>query len=213
MLSSGIEKLDELLGGGVDFGKIVLIETVVGIGDIIALNFVADALRKDIKTFIILGRKRVKDVEEFLRKREVDRSNLVVVTTSEKGDKRLNLDELFLISRTIKDLAQRSKFGYIDILQILLILYDPRKIYSLFSDIISTLKDSEVMTVLTIDKRFTDERTLAMFEDLADVVIEIEEVVESLKVKRGIRIKKNCLLPPTDFYSLKIDKNGFRIED
>ncbi len=213
MLSSGIEKLDELLGGGVDFGKIVLIETVAEIGGIIALNFVADALRKDIKTFIILGRKRVKDVEEFLRKKEVDRSNLVVVTTSEKGDKRLNLDELFLISRTIKDLAQRSKFGYIDILQILLILYDPRKIYSLFSDIISTLKDSEVTTVLTIDKRFTDERTLAMFEDLADVVIEIEEVVESLKVKRGIRIKKNCLLPPTDFYSLKIDKNGFRIED
>jgi hypothetical protein len=52
-----------------------------------------------------------------------------------------------------------------------------------------------------------------MFEDLADVVIELEEVVESLKVRRGIRIKKNSLLPPTDFYSLKIDKNGFRIED
>ena len=212
MLSSGIEKLDELLGGGIDFGKIVLIETVTGVGDIIALNFVAEALKNNIKTFIILGRKRAKDVKEFLRMRGIDYSNLVMVTTSEKSDKRLNLDELFLISHTIKDLAKRSKFGYIDILHILLVLYDPRKIYSLFSDIVSTLKDLEVTTVLTIDKRFADERTLAMFEDLADVVIELEEVVESLKVRRGIRIKKNCLLPPTDFYSLKIDRDGFKIE-
>ena len=141
----------------------------------------------------------------------MDTSNLTIITTYEKSDRKLNLDELFLISHTIKELAKTTKFGCIDILQPLLILYDPRKIYSLFSEIVGILKDSNVTTVLTVDKRLVDDRTLAMFEELVDVVIELEEVVDNLKVRRGIRIKKNSLSPPTHFYSLKIDKNGFEI--
>lgn len=74
-----------------------------------------------------------------------------------------------------------------------MILYDPKKIYSLFSEIVYILKESNVTTVLTIDKRFVDDRSLAMFEELADVVIEIEEIIDKLRVRRGIRIKKNSL--------------------
>ncbi len=211
MLSSGIKKLDELLGGGVEEGNVILIETIASLGDLLALNFVAESLKRGEKSFIILGRKRVRDVRKFLEDKGVDSSNVTIITTYEKSERKLNLDELFLISHTIKELAKSTKFGNIDILQPLLILYDPKKIYSLFSEIIYTLKESNVTTVLTIDKRFVDSRTLAMFEELADIVIELEEVVDNLKVRRGIRIKKNSLTPPTDFYSLKIDKNGFEI--
>jgi len=211
MLSSGIAKLDELLGGGVEESRVILIETTAGLGDLLALNFVAESLKKGERCFVILGSKKVKDFRRFLKDRGADTSKLTVITTSEKSDRKLNLDELFLISHTIKELAKSTKFGNIDILQPLLILYDPKKVFALFSEICCFLKESKITTVLTIDKRFVDERTLAMFEELADVVIELEEVVDNLKVKRGIRIKKNSLSPPTDFYSLKIDKNGFEI--
>ncbi len=211
MLSSGIKKLDELLGGGVEEGRAILIETISGLGDLLALSFVAESLKRREKCFVILGRKRIRDIRKFFEDRGVDTSNLTIITTYEKSKKKLNLDELFLISHTIKELAKTTKFGSIDILQPLLILYDPRKIYSLLSEIVGILKDSNVTTVLTVDKRLVDNRTLAMFEELVDVVIELEEVVDNLKVRRGIRIKKNSLSPPTHFYSLKIDKNGFEI--
>jgi len=212
MLSSGIRKLDEILGGGIDFGRSVLIETISGLGDILALNIVAEALRRNVDSFIVLGRKRVRDIREFLRSRGVDPSSLTIVTTTEKGERKINLDELFMISHTIKDLARRAKLGYIDILQILLILHDPRKIYALFLDIISAMKELEVSAVMTLDKRFVDERTLAMFEDLADIVIEFEEVIEKMNVRRGVRVKKNSIYPPTDFYPVRVCRDGILID-
>ncbi len=212
MLPSGIKKLDEILGGGIEFGRSVLIETISGLGDVLALNMVAEALRRKFDSFIVLGRKRVRDIKEFLKNKGVDPSTLTIVTTTERGEKKVNLDELFMVSHTIKDLARRARIGYIDILQILLILHDPRKIYALFSDIISTLRELEVSAIMTLDKRFVDERTLAMFEDLADIVIEFEEVVENMNVKRGVRVKKNAIFPPTDFYTVKISRDGILID-
>ncbi len=213
MLSSGVKRLDDLMGGGVEEGRVVLVETIAGVGDILALNFVAEALKRGKRTFLILGRKRVEDVREFLEKRGAGTSKLTIVTTSEKSDRRLNLDELFMISHTVKELAKSNEFCGIDILLPLLILHDPRKVYSLFSEVVGILRESNVTAVITIDKRFVDERTLAMFEELADIVIEVEEVVDGLRVRRGIRIKKNALSPPTNFYTLEIRETNFEIGD
>ena len=210
MLSSGVPKLDELLGGGVEEGRVVLIEAVSCVGDLLALNFVVEALKRGMDSFMISGRKSAEDVRRFLMARGADVSKLKTITTSDRNSK-LNLDELFLISHTIKELAKSMNFGLIDILHPLLILHDPRKVYSLLSDIVHILRDSKVTTVMGIDKRFVDNRTLAMLEDLSDVVIELEEVVEGLSIRRGIRIKKNVLSPPTDFYSLKLDGTSFSI--
>ncbi len=210
MLSSGIPELDDMLGGGVEEGRIVLIVAVSGIGDLLALNFVAEALRKGMDSFMISGRKNAEDVRRYLSRRGVDVSKLRTITTADRNSK-LNLDELFLISHTIKELAKSMRFGLIDILHPLLILHDSRKVYSLLSDIVHILRESKVTTVMGIDKRFVDCRTLAMLEDLSDVVIELEEIVDGLRIRRGIRIKKNVLNPPTDFYSLKLDGTSFSI--
>jgi len=73
------------------------------------------------------------------------------------------------------------------------------------------VRDKNGVLIAIIDKKLVDERTLSMFENESDYVIEIEEIVERLKIRRGIRIKKNPKKPPSKFYELLINDRGIRL--
>ena len=112
----------------------------------------------------------------------------------------LTFHELFTISLIVKKLTEN--IGLIDIIQPLLIVHSPEKVYQLFQEICDIVRNRDGILVVTIDEKFVDEKVLAMFEMEADFVIEIDEVVDKLKVIRGIRVKKSPINPPSDFYKL-----------
>lgn len=212
MFSSGISKLDELLGGGVEEGRIVLIETIGELGEEIAMNFVAEALKSGENVFLILGRRKVRDIKKMLKSRGVeDENRLTIITSTELGYKTVDLYKLYTISFAIRQEAKKNKLCSIEILQPLLILHGSQKIYNFFLEVVNLLKKEEVTGIFTIDKKLSKPRTLAMFEEQSDVVIEIEELLKWLKIERGIRVKKNPLAPHTDFYELKITEKGIEI--
>lgn len=192
----GIKMLDELLGEISD-GSVILIEGVGEIPFMIGKLFLKNAIKSGYAVFAI--------VPERVRKLLDDLKDLRIVTP----DDTFSLQDLFTISLVVRDL--KEKVGLIDIFHQLLMIHEPEKVYQLFRDICQLVRNKGGVVVITLDKRICDERTLAMFEVESDFVIEVEEIAEGLKIKRGIRVKKSPTKPPSDYYKLEIDDGEFRV--
>ncbi|AEA46924.1 RAD55 family ATPase [Archaeoglobus veneficus] len=187
----GIKKLDELIGG-IETGRVVLIETVGGLGSELVYRFMENAIESGENVFAVVPKRMKKDLEKRLKNARI------IVPNGE-----ISMQELYTVSLAIK--RMHEKVGCIEIFQPLLIIHGPEKIYQLFQDVGNAIREKDMLVLVTIDKKLVDERTLAMFEDEADYVIEVEEVMEGLKIRRGIRIKKSPGGIPTDFYELRIN--------
>jgi len=188
----GIFKFDELIGD-IAGGRIVLIESIGDLGLRLSLHFLKNA----DKVSAIIPKRLKRDLEAILR-------NAKILTPNED----FTLHELFTISLVTKRL---DGVILLDILQTLLIIHSPEKVYQLFQEVCDIVREKEGIMLTNIDKKLVDERVLAMFENEADYVIEIEEIVENLRIRRGIRVKKNPLAPPSKFYELIVDEGGIRL--
>lgn len=208
MLSSGIPELDRLLVGGVEEGRIVLVETMGGLGEEIAMSFLLEALRKEEKTFVILEKRRVRDVKNSIKKNNLKDDTLTVIVLE---NKEVSIQELFTITDVVRRSAKSNSFGVFQLLSSLLIIHDVAKVYSMFVEMSNFLRDADVTVVFTIDKTLSDRRVIATFEETADVVIEVEEIIDGFKITRGIRVKKNPMDSPTEFYELRVKGNSVEI--
>ncbi len=188
----GIFKFDEVIGD-IAGGRIVLIESIGDLGLRLALHFLKNADRVSA----IIPKRLKRDLARILK-------NARILTPNED----FTLHELFTIS-----LATKKLDGVIllDILQILLIIHAPEKVYQLFQEVCDIVREKEGIMLTSIDKKLVEERVLAMFENEADYVIEIEEIVDNLRIRRGIRVKKNPNAPPSKFYELIVDERGIRL--
>ncbi len=185
----GILKLDEIVEE-VENGRIILIEEVGDIGFRLALKFLKNALNSGYDVYAIVPSRLRRDIEKEMR--------CEVITPN----KDFTLHELFTISLTVKKIGDRV--GLFNILQNLLTIHSAEKIYQLFQEICEIVRDKRGIMIVMIDKRLLNSSALAMFESESDYVIDLEERINGLKVKRGIRIKKNPKKPPSDFYELII---------
>jgi len=192
-----VSKFDEILGV-IEGGRVVLIESVGDLGLRIALGFLKNAIAEGRNVFAVVPRRLKEDVCRALGKVRI----LV-------PDDEFTLHELFTVSLAMKRVEERV--GLVDILQPLLIIHSPEKVYQLFQDVCDMIREKKGILLATIDKKLVDGKVLAMFETEADYVIEIEEVVEGLRIRRGIRIKRSPNRPPTKFYELLVDESGMRL--
>ncbi len=194
-----IEGLNEIIGN-ISEGRVILIESIGDLGLRLALGFLKNAIKNGYDAYALVPKRLKNDL-----KRELESVN--VLTPNEE----YTLHELFTISLVIR--RMKEKVGLIDILQPLLIIHSPGKIYQLFQEICDIVRDREGILLIVVDKKIVNSRVLAMFEGEADYVIEIEEIVEGLKIRRGIRVKKSPKSLPTDFYELIINGNFMKLGD
>ena len=201
MFSSGV--LDKLLGGGVEEGRIVLIETVGGIGEEIATSFILSSLKEGKKALILLEKRRIRDIERIIR----NLNGEYELIAPEDGD--ISLEELYTIGDTIR--RRDADLVAFFLLSSLLVIHSPENVFSFCTDLFNHLRAKNAVGVFTMDKTLSNAKTRAMFEEVTDVVIETEEVIEGFRIKRGIRVKKNPIAPPTDYYELKFTDKGIEI--
>ncbi len=192
-----ILKFGEIVGD-ITGGRVVLIESVGDIGLRISLGFLKNAIKEGYRVFAIVPKRLEEDLKKEL-------SSAKIITPNDD----FTLHELFTISLAVKKLEE--KVGLIDILQTLLIIHPPEKVYQLFQEICDIVREKKGILIVTVDKKLADERVLAMLESEADYVIEIEEIIEGLRIRRGIRVKKNPNKPPSKFYELIINGNIIRL--
>ena len=192
----GITKLDELTGE-IDSRRVVLLETVGELGREFVFKFLQTAEREGEQVFIFIPERMVHDVRRWLQN--------PFVIHPEKG---INLHELFSISLALRN--ARQKVGGFLLLESLIILHSPEKVFQLFRELTEVVRKKGQILLSTLDKNLVNEKTLAMFEEEADFVIELKEIAEEFRLKKGIRVKKSPIRPPSDFYELVID--GERID-
>lgn len=190
-------KFDEIVGD-IAGGRVILIETIGDLGLRLALGFLKNAIKEGINVFAIVPKRLKDDLKKKL-------NTAKILTPNDE----FTLHELFTISLIIKKLEE--KVGLIEILQPLLIIHSPEKVYQLFQEICDIIREKKGIILAIIDKKLVDSRVLAMFENEADYVIDIEEIVEGLRIRRGIRVKKNPNKPPSKFYELIINERGMRL--
>jgi len=184
----GIGKLDEMLGE-IKMGSVILIEGVGDIPLILSKKFLKNATEMGLNVFAMVPER----IERLLSD-----LNVRIIESSE-----YTCYELFTISLTIKRIEERV--GLIMIFQQLLLIHELGKVYSLLREVCQHVRESSGVVIVTIDKRLADERTLAVFESEADYVIDVEERIEGLSVRRGIRVKKSVENLPSEFYELKMN--------
>ena len=190
-MNFGIQKLDELIGT-IEEGSVILIEGLGDLSFMLAKEFLKNVINKGHKVFALVSERVKKVLGNF--------EGIRIITPNDQ----FSLQELFTISLVVKNLSE--KVGVIDIFQQLLIMHDRDKIYNLLREICVHIRKKRCVGLITLDKRIVDERTLAMFENEADYVIEIEEIVEKMKITRGIRVKKSLSRAPSNYHKLYINK-------
>jgi|Deesub1362B_J571_1020462.scaffolds.fasta_scaffold00055_42 hypothetical protein len=191
-----IAKLDELIGE-IEPGRVVLLETVGELGREFVFKFLQTAEKSGEEVFIFVPGRMVHDVRKWLKN--------AFVIYPEQG---INLHELFSISLALRN--ARQKIGGFLLLDTLIILHSPEKVFQLFREITDVVRKKEQILIVTFDKNLVDEKILAMFEEESDYVIELREIAEGFRLKKGIRVKKSPFRPPSDFYELVIE--GERID-
>jgi len=192
----GISKLDELIGG-VELGRVLLLETVGELGREFVFKFLHAAEKSGEEVFIFIPERMVNDVSMWLES--------PAVVHPERG---INVHELFSISLALRNTEQ--KIGGFLLLDSLTILHPSENVFQLFRELTEVVRKKGQLLIITLDKNLVDEKTLAMFEEESDYVIELREIADGFRLKKGIRVKKSPTKPPSDFYELIID--GERID-
>lgn len=194
----GIPKLDELIGE-VEPGR-VLLETAGELGREFVFKFLQTAEKSGENVFIFVPERMVQDVSTWLEN--------PTVVHPEEG---INIHELFTISLALRNID--AKTGGFLLLDSLIILHPPDNVFQLFRELTEIVRKRKQLLVITLDKGLVDEKTLAMFEEESDYVVELREIVDGFRLKKGIRVKKSPLKPPSDFYELIIDKERIDVGD
>ena len=115
-----------------------------------------------------------------------------------------NLQQLYTIPLAIKKC--KSKIVMFTILHDLFSIHSTDSVCNLFTEVANIVRDCKKIMLSSIDTKLISERALSMLENESDYVIEIREFMDGLKIKRGIRVKKSLTKPPSDFYSLDLEK-------
>ncbi len=192
-----IEEFNKIIGK-ISEGRVVLIESIGNLGLRLALGFLKNAIKDGYNVYALVPKRLKNDIKQELE-------NVSVLTPNDE----YTIHELFTISLVIRRMKERV--GLIDILQPLLIVHSPRKIYQLFQEICDIVRDRKGILLVVIDKKVVSSSVLAMFEGESDYVIEIEEMVKDLKIRWGIRVKKSPKSLPTNFYELIINGNFMKL--
>jgi len=116
-----ISKFDELIGD-ITGGRVILIESVGDLGLRMALRFLKSAIDEGYDVFAVVPKRLKNDIAQELGRAKI-------LTPNDE----FTLHELFTISLAIKKLEE--SIGLIDILQNLLIVHTPEKVYQLFQDV------------------------------------------------------------------------------
>ena len=199
----------------------ILIEASAGLGaDILAISFLAQEILKNNNVFIVTATKSYeqirKEFEMFSISESALKRKLLLATTSKEDFPNvyyINLSELFTISNIIKRFLTNSHMGFIDIFSPLLVLEKASNVFLLLQTIIDAVHASLGSIFITVDPYIAEKKSIALFESLSDIVIEMKEEVRGFQVIRGLRIKKIIGGAPTKFYEYTISKNGILIGD
>ncbi len=218
LVSTGFGSLDAILGGdGYPSKSAVLVFGSPDAGkEVLGYFFTKSGL--DLGDFCVyMTRLPVHDVLEDVRGYKIDLSQASPVWfASEGGQIKFDINDLTAISVKLKELARSNSKRRIrivtDVLSPLLVLNPPEMMYSFLSQLLSDLKQYDIVLLATMDEGMHDTKTLSSMRQLFDGVIEFKLYEEGFKVLPLLRIRKMRGVPPhPGYYDVSFTSKGMEV--
>lgn len=222
----GIEKLDEILKGGVPEKSVILIEGTPGIGkDVLAYQFIFTGVKEGEACAIVFVGRTIDEIERDFANygMKIDRSLITWINASEdqtKGENILNcnISELFTISAAIKKFLEKNKKKKIrimlDILSSAFMSNHPNEVYKFFSSLITELKKANATVLALLEEGMHDPQIVVSVEQLCDFVIDMKLYERDWDIQSMLRIKKAKSIPiPLKYFKFNVTDRGVVVFD
>ena len=201
--------------------EIMLIESIAGVGgDVLARQLLALLMKENQKVFVTTSVKPKKQiVDEFLSfdvREDIIEKNLFIITAiREEASNVIPIDmrKVFVISNAVKSCYSSCVAGSLEILNTLFFLEKREVIQKFLLELIQEARIRNVSLIIPIDIGIWNSGSISFAENLADIIIELQEAVTGFKILRGLRLKKMDNLPPTPFFEYKITEKGIDVGD
>lgn len=200
MVSTGLNELDQLLGGGYPDRSSILIVGPPGIGkEALAYRFT--------QTGMLLGdaclyatRLSVSEVVQDVRGYKIEPWLDPIWLASNGSKERLDINDLTSLSFKIKEIITKVGERRIrittDVLSSLLILNPADTIYRFLTQLFAESKQHDSVFLATVEEGMHHPEVLAAMSQLFDGVIELKVYEEGFRIVPLLRIRKMRGIPP-----------------
>ena len=223
MIESGkkLLEIDELMKKLQRQSEILLIESIAGVGgDVLIRQLLASLMKENQKVFVTTSVKpRWQIIDEFLNfdisKDSIERNLFVVTAIQEDAPNVISIDmrKIFVISNAVKSCFSSCVAGSLEILNTLFFLEKREVIQKFLLELIQEARIRNVSLIIPVDIGIWNSSSISFAENLADIIIELQEAVTGFKILRGLRLKKIDNLPPTPFFEYRITERGISVGD
>jgi len=199
---SGVEALDEILGGGYPERSSIMVGGPPGIGkEALGYWFISSGLAQDDYCLYVTHR-RDEDVLKDMRAFGIPTDKVPEFMAGPK--KRCDLNDPNSIASEIKlrvqDNKDRKTRIVTDILSPLLVLNSGESMYRYWTDLASEIKNYDVVLLALVEEGMHQPNVFASMEQLFDGVIELRIYEQGLLLTPLLRVKKMLGLPPFHGY-------------
>jgi circadian clock protein KaiC len=207
MVSTGLEKLDTLLGGdGYPERSSILVSGPPGVGkEALGYWFTRSGLiAGDFCLYVT--RLSVSEVLEDMKAFHISSDRLPLWISAEGGQSRFDINDLTSLSTSIKESIRRSASDgrrtrvVTDILSPLLMLNSPDTIYRFFNQLLADSKQNNAVFLATIEEGMHQPQVLAAMQQLFDGVLELRLYEEGPNVEPLFRVRKMRGMGPQPRY-------------
>lgn len=200
MVSTGLNQLDQLLGGGYPSRSSILLVGPPGIGkEALGYRFTQSGLLQG-DLCVYATRLSVNEVVEDVRAFNIDPWLQPIWLASNGGQARLDLNDLAGLSFSIKDSIRKAEDKRVrivtDVLSSLLMLNQPDTVYRFLSQLFVEVKLYDSVFFASIEEGMHQPQVLAAMEQLFDGVVELRLFEEGFRIVPLLRIRKMRGVPP-----------------
>lgn len=217
MASSGVPALDSLLADGYPDRSAILLVGPPGIGKE-ALGYWFTQIGLTQGDFCLYAtRLPSREVLQDIRGFGIDLQQRVPFwLAGEGGEVRFDVNDLtgfsYNIKGILKENAGRRVRIVIDVLSSLLMLNPPEVVYKFLVQLLSDLKQHDVVVLATLEEGMHKPEVLTAMQQLFDGVIEMKLYEEGLKVLPLLRVKKmRGMAPQPGYYNFALTRNGMEV--
>lgn len=204
MVSTGVQNLDQILSDGYPERSSILVTGPPGIGkEALGYWFIDSGLVEEDFCFYVTHRP-VSDVQRDMKAFGILSDHVPQWMGSSGSEKRCDLNDLPLISSSIKDAVDETKAKrtriVTDVLSPLLVLNSPDSMYRYFSQLLAAVKEHNAVLIATAEEGMHSESVMTSMEQLFDGVIQFRIYGIGLSLTPLLRVKKMLGLPPLHSY-------------
>lgn len=192
MASSGIDELDQLLGGGYPIPSAILFEgPIESAKESILYEFVSSATGSECCVFVT--KSEVTEVVNDAKGIGIDFRKDIIWVAGEGGKAKSDLENLATFSRSLKDVLDANKGRgmriVFDIISPMLMTNSSENVYRFVDQLISEIKKYDAVMLATLDDRMHPQQVITSIEHTFDGVISVgaaqgSGAPPSLRIKR-----------------------------